>query len=223
MVTIWPRPVGGPLWVGLTGGIGSGKSTVARLLSDLGATIVDTDAISRALTGPGGAAMSLIRETFGPDVVQADGALDRSRMRQRLIDEPDTKRQLEALLHPLIAQEALHQAQQSSAPVVVFDVPLLAESAAVWVPRVHRVAVVDCSPQRQRARVMARNGWPVKQVEAIMALQASREKRLSLADDVINNDHDEPQLLNQAVRAVWAHWLHAGAAAEEPAPTPVKQ
>jgi dephospho-CoA kinase len=223
MVTTWRRPVGGPLWVGLTGGIGSGKSTVARLLSDLGATIVDTDAISRALTGPGGAAMSLIRETFGPDVVQADGALDRSRMRQRLIDDPDTKRQLEALLHPLIAQEALHQAQRSNAPVVVIDVPLLAESAAVWKPRVHRVAVVDCSPHRQRARVMARNGWPVEQVEAIMALQASREDRLSLADDVIDNDHDEPQVLNEAVREVWARWQDAGAAAAKPAPTPVKQ
>lgn len=222
-MTAWNRPTGGPLWVGLTGGIGSGKSTVARWLSELGATIVDTDGISRALTGPGGAAMSPIRETFGPDVVQADGALDRSRMRQRLIDEADTKRKLEALLHPLIAQEALKQAQRSNAPVVVFDVPLLTESAAVWQPRVHRVAVVDCSPARQRARVMARSGWPVEQVAAIMALQASREDRLSLADDVIDNDHDDPQRLERTVREVWARWLDAGASAAKPAPPPVKQ
>jgi len=198
------------LWVGLTGGIGSGKSSVARRLSQLGATVVDTDAISRELTAPGGAAMSAIRDTFGPEMVQADGALDRPRMRQQLIAEPDTKRRLEALLHPLIAREAWKQATQAPTNVVVFDVPLLAESAKVWQPRVHRIAVVDCSPQRQIDRVRARSGWPLEQIQAVMALQASREQRRALADDLIDNDSDDPAALDDAVRNLWARWIERG-------------
>ena len=157
--------------------------------------------------------MPAIRASFGPQMVQADGALDRASMRERLIADPDTKRRLEALLHPLIAQEALRQAQAARTPVVVFDVPLLAESASTWRPRVHRVAVVDCSPERQVNRVMARNGWPAGQAQAVMALQANRQARLALADDVIDNDSDDVSALAGAVTRLWAHWVNLGQAA----------
>jgi dephospho-CoA kinase len=198
-----------PLYIGLTGGIGSGKSTVSGLLVAQGAALVDTDAIARALTAPGGAAMPAIGEAFGAQMVGADGALDRDRMRALAFAEPSAKQRLEAILHPLIgeqARQAADEAASSGARAVVFDVPLLAESAH-WRARVDRILVVDCTPDTQIQRVMTRSGWPQETVQRVIAQQAPRERRRALADAVIFNEALSLAALQEEVRSLWQHWL----------------
>jgi dephospho-CoA kinase len=196
------------LHVGLTGGIGSGKSTVARMLVDCGAHLVDTDAIARALTLPGGAAMPALVAHFGEQVVAADGGLDRDVMRQMVFTDAAIKSRIEAILHPLIGSEALRQAALSPDRPVVFDVPLLAESQGrrPWRARVHRVLVVDCSVETQVARVATRPGWTEEAARRVVAQQATRCERRAVADAVIaNEDLTLPQLAAE-VRALWAWW-----------------
>ncbi|MDO9314292.1 MAG: dephospho-CoA kinase [Burkholderiaceae bacterium] len=195
-----------PLRIGLTGGIGSGKSSVATLLASHGAVIVDTDAISRRLTGPGGLAIPALREAFGDQVIANNGALDRDRMRQRVFTNPDDRRQIEAILHPLISSEAEREATSHAlAPVIVFDVPLLVESGR-WIGRVDRVLVVDCSEQTQIERVMKRSGWSEDMVRSVIAAQATRDQRRAVADDLIVNDGISPAELDGRVAALWRTW-----------------
>jgi dephospho-CoA kinase len=176
-----------PFSVGLTGGIGSGKSTVADLFAARGATIVDTDQIAHSLTAPHGPAMPAIVAEFGPGFADAAGAMDRARMRSLVFADPGAKARLEAILHPMIRDAALAAAQAATGDYVIFAVPLLIESGA-WRERVSRILAVDCPEQMQIARVMARNGLPEAQVRAIMATQVSREQRRAAADDIIVND-----------------------------------
>jgi dephospho-CoA kinase len=195
-----------PARLGLTGGIGSGKSTVAAWLVAHGAHLVDTDALSRQLTQPGGAAIEALRQTFGNTMIGPDGALDRQAMRDLVFRDPEAKRRLEALLHPLIGVEAARQAAQARpGQMVVFDVPLLVESRA-WRTRVDQVLVVDCSPARQIARVMQRSGLSAQAVEAIIATQASRARRLAAADVVIANDTDALEPLHRSLQVLWDRW-----------------
>lgn len=175
--------------LGLTGGIGSGKSTVARLLAERGAGVVDADAIARALSAAGGAAMPLIASTFGPDFLTPTGALDRARMRTLIHTDATARLRLEAIIHPLVALDTQKQAASAASagkPCIVFDVPLLVESTS-WRQRVDHVLVVDCTPELQISRVMARSQLQRVEVENIMASQATRERRLSAADVVIFN------------------------------------
>ena len=196
------------LTIGLTGGIGSGKSTVARRLVELGAHLVDTDAIARALTAPGGAAMPALRQTFGDDAITADGALDRERMRALAFGDPDAKRRLEAVLHPMIGAEAERQAALAHGRPVVFDVPLLAESAR-WRARVQRVLVVDCLEATQVERVVRRSGWSAEAARRVVEQQATRATRRAVADAVIFNDGLDLDALHAEVDALWARWARA--------------
>ena len=175
--------------IGLTGGIGSGKSTVAAALVELGgALLVDTDAISRALTAPGGGAMAAIEARFGRPFVASDGALDRAAMRELAFHDPAAKQALESILHPMIGAETARQASLAApGQRVVFDVPLLVESGR-WRRLVDRVLVVDCDESTQIARVMARSGLSEGAVRAILAQQATRAQRRAAADAVIHND-----------------------------------
>ncbi|RZL91438.1 MAG: dephospho-CoA kinase [Variovorax sp.] len=191
--------------IGLTGGIGSGKSTVAALLVELGAALVDTDAIARSLTLPGGAAIAPIAARFGAEVLSADGSLDRARMREIVFQDPSAKRQLEAILHPLIGAACEHQADAADQPLLVFDVPLLVESGR-WRARVDRVLVVDATEGTQRRRVMTRSGWSGEQVDAVIAQQATRTARRAAADAVIFNENLTLQELAQEVRTLWLEW-----------------
>ncbi|MBL8349291.1 MAG: dephospho-CoA kinase [Burkholderiaceae bacterium] len=194
--------------IGLTGGIGSGKSTVAALLVARGATLVDTDAIAHALTAPGGAAMPALRQRFGDDVAGADGALDRARMRSLVFADPGAKQALEAILHPMIGAEAQRQAaaaERVGSGVVVFDVPLLTESSH-WRARCQRILVVDCSAETQVQRVVARSGWSAEQVQRVIAQQASRERRRAIADAVICNEALGREALAAEVAVLWAAW-----------------
>ena len=178
------------LRIGLTGGIGSGKSTVAALLSALGATVIDTDAIARALTLPGGPALPAIVNLFSPTLLDAQGALDRARLRELVFSAPAAKAQLEAILHPMISAQCDRQAAAALAaatPVLVFDVPLLVESRR-WRARVERVLVVDATEATQLRRVMARSDWAEAAVCAVIAQQATRVVRRAAADAVIFND-----------------------------------
>ena len=162
--------------LGLTGGIGSGKSTVAAMLERLGAVVVDADAISRSLTLSGGLAMPAIAREFGPAYVRPDGAMDRDAMRELAFSDPAARRRLEAIGHPRISQETARraaEAQAAGARCVVFDVPLLVESGR-WRSQVDAVMVVDCSVQTQIERVMARSGWAREAVQKVVAQQASR-------------------------------------------------
>ncbi|MBS0449188.1 MAG: dephospho-CoA kinase [Proteobacteria bacterium] len=195
-----------PRRIGLTGGIGSGKSTVAGVLVRLGAALVDTDAIARRLTLPGGAAIDAIAATFGPEFIDAAGALDRERMRGLAFAEPDARRRLEAILHPLIGATAEAEAIAATGQAVVFDVPLLVESRH-WRARVDKVLVVDCSEATQAARVMARSGWPRSQVDAVIAQQASRAERRAAADAVIFNDGIAPERLARELEVLWHAWF----------------
>ena len=196
--------------IGLTGGIGSGKSVVAGCLIDCGAVLVDTDAISRWLTAPGGAALPALVSTFGASIVASDGALDRERMRRLAFTELSAKARLEAVLHPMIGAEAARQAAAAGQRVVVFDVPLLAESRH-WRARVDRVLVVDCDEHTQRQRVMQRAGWTEEAVARVMAQQASRKQRRAIADALIFNQGLSLHALALEVRALWALWaLWAG-------------
>lgn len=197
------------LRIGLTGGIGSGKSTVASMLTERGAAVIDADAISRATTASGGAALPAIVQTFGPALISADGALDRAAMRDLVFRDASARQRLEAIIHPLVSQETDRQAQAALAAghlMLVFDVPLLVESGARWRSRVDRVWVVDCDPATQIERVMTRNQLPREQVEQILAAQSSRPQRLAAADTVLFNGagttlDDLRQQVQQAVTA----------------------
>jgi dephospho-CoA kinase len=173
--------------VGLTGGIGCGKTTVADLFAARGAAIIDTDQIAHLLTAPGGAAMPALVAEFGPEYATPEGALDRARMRQLVFSDPLARTRLEAILHPLIRSATAAAAALATGPYLIFVVPLLIESGT-WRGRVARVLAIDCPEPMQVARVMARNGLPEAQVRAIMAAQVTREQRLAAADDVILND-----------------------------------
>lgn len=175
-----------PYIVGLTGGIGSGKSSVADLFVARGAALVDTDAIAHELTGPKGAAMAAIAAAFGPGVVDSRGALDRAAMRRRVFADASARQRLEAILHPLIRAESERRCAVAQAPYVILAVPLLVESGT-YRELVDRVLVVDCPESTQLARVMARSGLDAAEVEAILLAQASRSERLAAADDVVDN------------------------------------
>lgn len=182
--------------VGLTGGIGSGKSAAAEHFARLGAAVVDTDAIAHELTRAGGAAIPAIRAQFGDAVIAPDGAMDRAKMRALVFADPQAKKRLEALLHPMIRAEAERRIAAARAPYVVLVVPLLVESGN-YRSRVQRVLVVDCPEALQIARVVARSGLAPAEVEAIIRSQASREARLAAADDVIDNSGDLAALHKQ--------------------------
>jgi len=190
--------------VGLTGGIGSGKSAAADLFAAHGAAVIDTDAIAHALTKADGAAMPLIRAGFGDGVVAADGALDRAAMRALVFADESTKtparKRLEAILHPLIRDESERQlAAAATAPYAILVVPLLIE-AGDYRKRVNRIAVVDCAEATQIARVMSRSGLARPEIERILAAQATRSERLAAADDIIDNDGDLAALPAQIER-----------------------
>jgi dephospho-CoA kinase len=189
------------LHIGLTGGIGSGKSTVAQMLHEMGAAVIDADAISRELTSAGGAAIAAIAAQFGADFVSAAGALDRDKMRALVFSDAVAKHKLEALLHPLIGAEVRARAQAACGSVIVFDVPLLVESHH-WRRRVDSVWVVDCAPETQVQRVMARSGWTREAVEKVIAAQATREQRARVADAVIYNDGIDLAALRQQLEAL---------------------
>ncbi len=195
------------LRLGLTGGIGSGKSTVAALLAQRGAVVVDTDAIARQLTAPGGGGIAGIVQAFGPQALDAQGALDRAAMRARVFQDPQARQRLEAILHPLILEEAdrqTEQARRQGARWLVLDIPLLAESGGRWRSRLDQVLVVDCEPETQITRVMARSGLSAAQAQQILNAQASRAQRLALADHVIFNGASvSPAQLAQTVNQ-WA-------------------
>lgn len=194
------------LRVGLTGGIGSGKSTVAQMLGALGALVVDTDAISRELTMPGGQAIGTISATFGAQYVDASGALDRARMRDLVFREPAARHRLEQLLHPLIGAETVRQASLAAADqTIVFDVPLLVESGR-WRALVDRVLVVDCSAATQVERVTRRSQLAPQEVERIISQQATRPRRLAAADAVISNEGVSLEQLRAEVGALWNFW-----------------
>ena len=176
--------------LGLTGGIGSGKSTVGQMLADLGATLIDADAISRSLTAEGGLAIPQIANTFGSQAVNAQGALDRDFMRQLVFQDPSARQRLEAIIHPLIGQVTNDQAtlaESQGAQLLVFDIPLLVESDR-WRPQLNAILVVDCAEETQIQRVMARNRLPRETITQIMAAQATRMQRKAAADWVIYND-----------------------------------
>jgi len=182
--------------VGLTGGIGSGKSTVADRFVSLGAALIDTDAIAHRLTAPGGSAIEAIRERFGTVMITGDGRLDRAAMRAHVFSHPEARQALEAILHPMIrsvSEDELAAVAASGADYAILAIPLLVESGRAR-HRVERVLVVDCPEEVQLARVMKRSGLAREQVDAIMRAQATRQQRLAVADDVIDNGGDEAAL-----------------------------
>ncbi len=196
--------------VGLTGGIGSGKSKVADMLAAWGAAVIDTDVIAHELTAPGGAAIEPIRHAFGPDVIAPNGALDRPAMRELVFQSPEARRRLEGILHPMIRDETRSRARVAQGSYVVFVVPLLVESGN-WQGQLDRVCVVDCDPDTQIARVQARSGLTREAIARIMSAQASREERLAAAHDVVVNDGNTSlQDLEHSVRALHECWcMHA--------------
>jgi dephospho-CoA kinase len=200
--------------VGLTGGIASGKSTAADHLAHLGALIIDTDQIAHSLTsvisGRHGAALAPIADAFGKDFLNADGSLNRGLMRAHVFASPAERLRLESILHPLIGQETRAQAQQTEGNYVVFVVPLLVESPH-WRARVDRIAVVDCDPSVQLARVLQRPGMTLTQAQQIIAVQSTRETRLAAADDVISNAGNRAELLAQ-VEALHQQYCHYASA-----------
>ncbi|MDN3921098.1 dephospho-CoA kinase [Roseateles violae] len=191
--------------IGLTGGIGSGKSTVSAFWVEAGATVIDTDAIARQLSAAGGAAMPAIAAEFGPELVAADGSLDRARMRELAFADASAKRRLEAILHPLIGAETQAQAAAAPGDLIVFDVPLLVESGR-WRARVDRVLLVDCSEATQIRRVMERSAWSREAVEAVLHQQASRERRRACADAVIANEQASLAQLREQVLTLARLW-----------------
>ena len=175
--------------IGLTGGIGSGKSSAAGVFHELGAGVVDTDEIARELTAPGGAAIPGIRGQFGADYIAADGSLDRARMRRLVFGDPASKTALEAILHPLIREQSKARIAAARQPYVLVVVPLLLETGA-YRELINRVLVVDCSEEQQIARTTQRSRLTADEVRAIMATQLPRRERLARADDVLHNDGD---------------------------------
>lgn len=175
-----------PYTVGLTGGIGSGKSAVAQLFTRLGIAVIDSDSIAHELTQPAGEAIEPIRAAFGASAIGADGSLDRVRMRKLVFGDAQARKKLEAILHPLIRIESARRCERARSPYAILVVPLLVESG-IDRSRYSRVLVVDCLETQQLERVMARSSLPESEVRAILAAQATRAQRLAAADDVIDN------------------------------------
>ena len=197
--------------IGLTGGIGSGKSTVAAMLRDLGAAIVDADAIARSVADAGGAALPALHSRYGAALVSLDSGLNRAAMRDLVFQNPTARQELEAVLRPFILQgiaDAVQAAeQQAGVQAVVLDIPLLVESLAQWRPHIDTLWVVDCPPELQIARVLGRpssQGWSREQVQGVLAAQASRAQRLAAADVVLDNGGD--MTLTNLRRQVQQHW-----------------
>ena len=208
--------MGEPFCVGLTGGIGCGKSSAATIFRELGAAVVDTDEIAHELTHSGGPALPAIVAQFGADYITADGALDRPKIRRLVFARPAAKAQLEGILHPLIRQEALARVVAARAPYIVLVVPLLIETGA-YKSLVSRVLVVDCDAALQTERAAKRSGITADEVRAIMATQASRDARLAAADDVLVNDSDLESLRR---RALALHRKYLALASAHPGPLP---
>jgi dephospho-CoA kinase len=190
--------------IGLTGGIGSGKSTLGQMLQERGYPLINADEISHALTAAQGAAIEPIRERFGPEFIAADGALDRARMRQLVFNDAAAKQRLQAVLHPLILagiQSAEDSIKDKGNSLVVIDIPLLVESAH-WRAVLQQVIVVDCEEETQVARVMQRNKLSAAEVRQIMANQVSRERRLAAADMVVFNNSDQLADLQQQAQTM---------------------
>lgn len=198
----------GCLRIGLTGGIGSGKSTVASFLQGLGAFIIDADAISRAATASGGGAIEAIRANFGADFLTAQGSLDRDRMRSLVFEDPNAKRTLEGIVHPIVRGAMAEQSAKAiaeGAPCIIYDIPLLVESGR-WREGVDRILVVDCSPETQIQRVHRRNGLDHGAVASILAAQAPRLFRLQVADAVLCNDGISFDELKSLTHQVWSRF-----------------
>jgi dephospho-CoA kinase len=198
-----------PFKLGLTGGIGSGKSTVAGFLADAGAAILDADAIARSLTQVGGRAIPALLATFGETMITPEGALNRDAMRNLVFSNPDSKRQLERIIHPLISlvlQEQSQTAIEQGKNCLVYDVPLLVEGIERWRPQVDKICVVDCLPETQVQRVMARSQLSRLEVERIMAQQATRQQRLDCADVVILNEGINLTQLQAQVHEMWTRF-----------------
>ena len=189
--------------IGLTGGIGSGKSTFGAMLVARGFALIDADAVSRELTGVGGLAIAKVREVFGDSSIALDGSMDRGQMRTLVFSHPEAKARLETILHPLIRAsiaEKLTAIKDRGEPLAILDIPLLVESSQ-WQGQLDGIIVVDCSEARQLSRVMARNGWTQAQTKAVMAAQASRQERLAVANWVIDNDSDDLSVLQKQADA----------------------
>ena len=189
---------------GLTGGIGSGKSTVAAMFSEQGLTVIDADALSRDTTAAGGSAMQQLEQWFGAEFVTADGALNRAKMRQLVFQDPSARKRLQAIVHPLVALEidrATAQAYAQGQRSVVIDIPLLVESTH-WRGKLHRVIVVDCSTETQITRVMQRNGYSRGEVERMLAAQTNRIQRLQAADLVLHNEGVDIAQLREKARKI---------------------
>ena len=184
--------------VALTGGIGSGKSTVANAFADLGINIIDADIIARQVVEPGTPALKAIAEHFGSEVIATDGSLQRRILRERIFSDPDEKKWLNALLHPLIQQETQRQFQQATSPYLLWVVPLLVENALY--KKADRVLVVDVTPETQLRRTMQRDDVTREHVEQILAAQATREARLAVADDVIDNNGAPDDIVSDVAR-----------------------
>lgn len=196
------KPKPSPLRIGLTGGIGSGKSTVSQMLQARGAAVIDADAIARSLTAPLGAAMEDLARSFGAAFVTPEGALNREKMRAHVFINPQAKETLEAIIHPLVAQETQRQAQvavNAGYLTLIFDVPLLIEAGSRWRTQVDRVLVLDCLVETQIQRVAARNAMSREAIQAIISAQASRAQKLSAADWVIYNENINKKSLQEAV------------------------
>jgi dephospho-CoA kinase len=194
--------------LGLTGGIGSGKTRVANLLASWGATVIDTDEIAHMLTAPQGLAIAPIQQAFGDTVIDAGGALDRVRMRELVFADQTQRAELESILHPLIAQEVIRQAGEARGLYTVFVVPLLVESGR-WRDRIDRLCVVDCEVSTQIERVQARSAIPTETIHRILKAQATREQRLEVADDVIiNNKSTSLGLLENQVLVLHKGWCN---------------
>lgn len=176
------------LRIGLTGGIGSGKSTASSLFEQLGVPVIDADAIAREMVAPGQPGLDAVRQAFGPDAIGADGTLDRAWLRARVFAEPDERQRLEELLHPLIREAIRARVQQLAAPYCILAIPLLVEKG--WRSEVDRVLVIDAPVEQQIARTASRDRMRTEDVERILAAQASREERLAAADDVLCNEGD---------------------------------
>jgi dephospho-CoA kinase len=192
--------------IGLTGGIGSGKSTVAQMLAEENITIIDADALSRGLTQTGGAAMASIELVFGAAMMATDGSLNREAMRTLMLGDTSAKARLEAIIHPLVGEQIhaqLARASDAGAKLAVVDIPLLVEAGVRWRKRLDAVWVVDCLPATQIERVRARSAWPLAQIEAVMAAQSLRDQRLACADAVICNESVSLVQLKQSVKT----WL----------------
>lgn len=191
--------------VGVTGGIGSGKSTVANLFAELGIVVVDADIIARAVVAPGELVLDAIGAYFGWEVITADGSLDRALMRQRIFENAASRHWLEALLHPLIRERMIEECQNARSPYCLLVVPLLVENKLTDLCQ--RVLVVDVRPETQLTRTVHRDNADEAQIKAIMETQASREQRLNAADDVLDNDNSDLALLTAAVQQLHQQYL----------------